>query len=76
MKKLIAAGVVGLSLGISGLASAESIKVGMITTLSGGGAGLGVGPDDLVILLLADELGHVRDPQGAQLPAEGPHVVA
>ena len=52
MKKLIAAGVVGLSLGISGLASAESIKVGMITTLSGGGAGLGVDVRDGFMLAL------------------------
>ena len=52
MKKLIAAGIVGLSLGVSGLASAEPIKVGMITTLSGGGAGLGVDVRDGFMLAL------------------------
>ena len=52
MKKLIAAGIVGLSLGVSSLASAEPIKVGMITTLSGGGAGLGVDVRDGFMLAL------------------------
>ncbi|WP_157014802.1 ABC transporter substrate-binding protein [Mesorhizobium xinjiangense] len=42
MKKIIAAGLVGLAMGVSGTAMAEPIKIGMITTLSGGGAGLGV----------------------------------
>ncbi|MGN6767536.1 MAG: ABC transporter substrate-binding protein [Rhizobiaceae bacterium] len=42
MRKILAAGVMALALGVAGMASAEPIKIGMITTLSGGGAGLGV----------------------------------
>jgi branched-chain amino acid transport system substrate-binding protein len=42
MKKIIAAAVLGLSVGVSGLAFAEPVKIGMITTTSGGGAGLGI----------------------------------
>jgi len=42
MNKLIAAAAFGLSIGVSGLAFAEPVKIGMITTTSGGGAGLGV----------------------------------
>lgn len=42
MKKMIAAAVLGLSMGVSGLAFAEPVKIGMITTTSGGGAGLGI----------------------------------
>lgn len=46
MKKLFAAAALTLSLGVSGLAIAEPLKIGMITTLSGGGAGLGVDARD------------------------------
>jgi len=42
MKKIIAAAVLGLSMSASGLAFAEPVKIGMITTTSGGGAGLGI----------------------------------
>ncbi|MCX8572638.1 MULTISPECIES: ABC transporter substrate-binding protein [Hyphomicrobiales] len=42
MKKIIVAGILGLSLAASNLAYAEPVKIGVITTLSGGGAGLGV----------------------------------
>jgi len=42
MKKILAAAVLGLSMGVSGLAFAEPVKIGMITTTSGGGAGLGI----------------------------------
>ena len=42
MGKLLMAGIVGLSMTVSGLAFAEPVKIGVITTLSGGGAGLGV----------------------------------
>ncbi|GLQ04848.1 ABC transporter substrate-binding protein [Sneathiella chinensis] len=44
MKKtgILKAGLVGLSMCLAGTAAAEPVKVGMITTLSGGGAGLGV----------------------------------
>lgn len=41
-RNIIAAGILGLAMGVSGMAFAEPIKIGMITTLSGGGAGLGV----------------------------------
>ncbi|MDN5927888.1 MAG: ABC transporter substrate-binding protein [Hyphomicrobiales bacterium] len=42
MRKILAAGVMALSIGMAGTAFADPIKIGMITTLSGGGAGLGV----------------------------------
>ena len=52
MKNIIAAAALGLSLGVSGIAFAEPVKVGMITTLSGGGAGLGVDARDGFMLAL------------------------
>ena len=51
MKKLLAAGLFGLSLGISA-AAAEPIKIGLITTTSGGGAGLGVDVRDGFLLAI------------------------
>src|SRR5690606_16102125 len=42
MKKILAAGVMALAIGMAGSAFADPIKIGVITTLSGGGAGLGV----------------------------------
>lgn len=42
MKYIMAAAVLAASAGAAGLASAEPVKIGMITTLSGGGAGLGI----------------------------------
>lgn len=41
MKKILSAATLALSLGVSGLAHADPVKIGLITTLSGGGAGLG-----------------------------------
>jgi branched-chain amino acid transport system substrate-binding protein len=52
MKKIIAASMLGLAMGVSGLAQAEPIKVGMITTLSGGGAGLGIDVRDAFLLAI------------------------
>ena len=52
MKTLIAASVLALGLGVSGLALAEPLKIGMITTLSGGGAGLGVDARDAFALAI------------------------
>lgn len=46
------AAAAALSLGVSGAAIAEPVKVGMITTLSGGGAGLGVDARDGFMLAL------------------------
>ncbi|MBB6261467.1 branched-chain amino acid transport system substrate-binding protein [Paenochrobactrum gallinarii] len=51
MRKLSSA-ILGLSMLLSGTALAEPIKVGMITTLSGGGAGLGVDIRDGFLLAL------------------------
>lgn len=51
MKKMTSA-FLGLSMLFSGTALAEPIKVGMITTLSGGGAGLGVDIRDGFLLAL------------------------
>jgi branched-chain amino acid transport system substrate-binding protein len=42
MKNLFSAALLACSVSMTGMASAEPVKVGMITTLSGGGAGLGV----------------------------------
>ena len=42
MKKILAAAVLALSASAAGIAAAEPVKIGMITTLSGGGAGLGI----------------------------------
>jgi len=52
MKNIIAAGLMGLAMSVSGLAFAEPVKIGMITTLSGGGAGLGVDVRDAFALAM------------------------
>ena len=52
MKSLVSAAVAALALGATGLAHAEPVKVGMITTLSGGGAGLGIDARDGFMLAL------------------------
>lgn len=52
MKRLIATAILGFSLAVSGTALAAPLKVGMITTLSGGGAGLGIDVRDGFMLAL------------------------
>ncbi|MEW9807787.1 ABC transporter substrate-binding protein [Mesorhizobium marinum] len=52
MKTSFAATAIALALGMSSAAFAEPVKVGMITTLSGGGAGLGVDARDGFMLAL------------------------
>lgn len=52
MRRILAAGLLALSVGVSGTAFAEPIKIGMITTLSGGGAGLGIDVRDGFMLAL------------------------
>ncbi|MDN2581149.1 ABC transporter substrate-binding protein [Aquibium sp. ELW1220] len=52
MNKIIAAGLLGLGMSVSGLAFAEPVKIGMITTLSGGGAGLGIDVRDAFALAM------------------------
>ena len=52
MKKAMVAGLFGLAVTTSGVALAEPVKVGMITTLSGGGAGLGVDARDGFMLAI------------------------
>ncbi len=52
MKISFAAGVLALALTASSVAFAEPVKIGMITTLSGGGAGLGVDARDGFMLAL------------------------
>ncbi|UVC12372.1 ABC transporter substrate-binding protein (plasmid) [Rhizobium sp. TH2] len=52
MRKIIVAGIVGLSLAASSLAYAEPVKIGIITTLSGGGAGLGIDMRDAFTLAI------------------------
>ena len=52
MKPLFAAAALAIGLGVSGQAFAEPVKVGMITTLSGGGAGLGTDVRDGFMLSL------------------------
>lgn len=46
MKKTVSVAAMALGLGIAFAANAEPLKIGMITTLSGGGAGLGVDTRD------------------------------
>ena len=50
LKRLLICGSAALAL--AGAAQAEPVKVGMITTLSGGGAGLGVDTRDGFLLAL------------------------
>jgi len=52
MRKLVAASVLALATSLSGGAFAEPVKVGLITTLSGGGAGLGIDARDGFMLAL------------------------
>ncbi|NGN44265.1 ABC transporter substrate-binding protein [Mesorhizobium sp. CGMCC 1.15528] len=52
MKKILAASILALSMATSGMAYADPLKIGMITTLSGGGAGLGVDARDGFMLAL------------------------
>ncbi|MBD0415155.1 ABC transporter substrate-binding protein [Oryzicola mucosus] len=52
MKNLLSAATLALAVGASGLAVAEPVKIGMITTLSGGGAGLGVDTRDGFMLAI------------------------
>ena len=42
MKWTVAAAMIALSGSVAGFAQAEPVKIGMITTISGGGAGLGI----------------------------------
>ncbi len=51
MKKLIAASLAALAMGVTAV-SAEPVKIGLITTLSGGGAGLGVDTRDGFMLAI------------------------
>ncbi|MGE0006453.1 MAG: ABC transporter substrate-binding protein [Parvibaculaceae bacterium] len=52
MRKVLFACAMGVALMAAGAASADTVKVGMITTLSGGGAGLGVDVRDGFMLAL------------------------
>ncbi|NUS70521.1 MAG: ABC transporter substrate-binding protein [Ensifer adhaerens] len=52
MNRILAAGLLGLSLATSSLAHAEPVKIGVITTLSGGGAGLGIDMRDAFTLAM------------------------
>lgn len=52
MNRILAASILGLSLATSSLAHAEPVKIGVITTLSGGGAGLGIDMRDAFTLAI------------------------
>jgi branched-chain amino acid transport system substrate-binding protein len=52
MKKTLLASLFGFAFGLWGTASAEPLRIGMITTLSGGGAGLGIDVRDGFLLAL------------------------
>ncbi|MBP2549851.1 branched-chain amino acid transport system substrate-binding protein [Neorhizobium galegae] len=52
MKTFLKAATLALSLGASSLAMAEPVKIGLITTLSGGGAGLGLDTRDGFMLAI------------------------
>ncbi|MCO6391697.1 ABC transporter substrate-binding protein [Aliihoeflea aestuarii] len=68
MKSIVKMGVIGLALSVSDLAMAEPIKIGMITTLSGGGAGLGIDTRDGFMLAIKqagnDEIEVVTEDDG------------
>lgn len=61
MRRLIAASMLALATGVSGGAFAEPVKVGVITTLSGGGAGLGIDARDGLLLALKNAGDAARD---------------
>lgn len=50
MRSIVTASLLALSMTVAGLAQAEPVKIGVITTLSGGGAGLGVDTRDALVL--------------------------
>src|SRR4029079_15177142 len=52
MRKILFAALMGAALMAANAASADPVKIGMITTLSGGGAGLGVDVRDGFMLAL------------------------
>ncbi|PSH62735.1 ABC transporter substrate-binding protein [Phyllobacterium sophorae] len=52
MKSIIAVSILGLSLATASAANAEPVKIGVITTLSGGGAGLGIDMRDAFTLAI------------------------
>ncbi|KFB08201.1 ABC transporter substrate-binding protein [Nitratireductor basaltis] len=52
MKKALAASLLALTFAMGGVAQAEPVKIGMITTLSGGGASLGVDARDGFMLAI------------------------
>jgi branched-chain amino acid transport system substrate-binding protein len=52
MNRILAVSLFGLSLATSSLAYAEPVKIGVITTLSGGGAGLGIDMRDAFTLAI------------------------
>lgn len=58
MKKMLLAATAAASVALAGVANAADVKVGMITTLSGGGAGLGIDVRDgfqLALKLAGDQ---------------------
>jgi len=52
MKRILTASLLALSMAAAGAAQAEPVKIGVITTLSGGGAGLGVDMRDAFTLAI------------------------
>ncbi|MCG8271809.1 ABC transporter substrate-binding protein [Aquamicrobium sp. NLF2-7] len=50
MKRILTASLLALSMTAAGAALADPVKIGVITTLSGGGAGLGVDTRDALVL--------------------------
>lgn len=52
MRSIVTASLLALSMTVAGLAQAEPVKIGVITTLSGGGAGLGVDMRDAFTLAM------------------------
>lgn len=50
MKRILSASLLALSMTVTGVAHADPVKIGVITTLSGGGAGLGVDARDAITL--------------------------
>ncbi|WP_230722074.1 ABC transporter substrate-binding protein [Martelella mediterranea] len=52
LSTFLKSGVMALAIGVAGMAQAEPVKVGLITTLSGGGASIGVDSRDGFMLAL------------------------
>ncbi len=63
MRTILAGGVAALALMTAGAAQAEPVKIGVITTLSGGGAGLGIDMRDAFQLAIKQSGNNESNPR-------------